>query len=421
MLVWLVEDGETLPVQREARRMRTGMLASEFVNRGHSLVWWSSTFSHQRKHLLHETDIEVLIQERFKLALLHAGQYRRNISYQRYRHHCLLAKKFQREAMNRPVPDVIVTGYPIIELAYEAVAYANAHDVPIIVDTRDLWPDIFIDKSPDIFKGVVKTMLRPIFAKTRRVFRNADSIVAVSESYLNWALAQAQRTQTDRDRVFHLGYQEFETRGHPSSKRLESLHPLTEGKTIFTFIGSFGHSYELKLLFEVASRLLKIGSLNIHFVLAGDGEQYEALSQRAKSLPNMTLTGWLDNDEIREILGLSHVGLVPCLHATGSLPNKPFEYLSAGLPILSSLEGEMAEIISTNDVGFSYRRNDILALCDHVINLATNDPLRQRQAANARALFMRKFRANAIYRDYANHVEQIVGRKRLAHDQASSI
>ena len=56
MNVWLIKDGENLPIQPDARRMRTWMLADELVRQGHQVTWWSSTHSHQRKQLLFDRD-----------------------------------------------------------------------------------------------------------------------------------------------------------------------------------------------------------------------------------------------------------------------------------------------------------------------------------------------------------------------------
>jgi len=52
----------------------------------------------------------------------------------------------------------------------------------IIVDIRDLWPDIFLDrfKSMGVY-GVGKIALALDFARLTFLLKNADSLVAVSE------------------------------------------------------------------------------------------------------------------------------------------------------------------------------------------------------------------------------------------------
>jgi hypothetical protein len=103
MLIWLIKDGETLPVQPGARPMRTGMLANQLLEKGHSVVWWSSTFSHQRKTLLYERDTVLEVKPGFELNLIYAGRYPKNISLKRYFHHRTLARRFSK-SKRKPVP-----------------------------------------------------------------------------------------------------------------------------------------------------------------------------------------------------------------------------------------------------------------------------------------------------------------------------
>jgi glycosyltransferase involved in cell wall biosynthesis len=186
MQVWLIKDGENLPVQPGVRSMRMWMLADALVKRGHSVLWWSSTFSHQRKTLLYNQDIEVEVKPQFKLKLVYVGGYKNNISLQRYRHHLRLAQKFSQQAKKLLLPDIIICAFPIIDLAYEVVAYAQTNNIPVIVDIRDLWPDIFIEKSPRILQGLVKIIFSKAFWKTRKLLQSANGLVAVSRGYLNW-------------------------------------------------------------------------------------------------------------------------------------------------------------------------------------------------------------------------------------------
>ena len=52
MDIWVIKDGEPLPIEPDARVLRTGLLAAELVRRGHTVTWWTSTFAHHRKVLL---------------------------------------------------------------------------------------------------------------------------------------------------------------------------------------------------------------------------------------------------------------------------------------------------------------------------------------------------------------------------------
>ena len=67
MVVWVLKDGEILPIQEYGRRMRTWLLADALLSRGHRVTWWASTFSHQRKALLFDRDRVFDVQRHFRL------------------------------------------------------------------------------------------------------------------------------------------------------------------------------------------------------------------------------------------------------------------------------------------------------------------------------------------------------------------
>lgn len=409
MLIWVLKDGEHLPVQADLRKMRTGMLADALAGRGHSVVWWSSTFSHQRKMSLYKKDTEVAAGLGVRLRLLHAGTYGRNVSLARYLHHRTLARRFRVAARAAEHPHVIVTAFPPIELAREAVRFGREHGIPTVLDVRDLWPDTFLEQSPAVLRPFARLLLRGDFNRTREAMASATSLVAISEGCLTWGLRHAGRMPGPLDRIFHTGYPDALVGGPPSkvTQAIEELRKRCSGKTVFTFVGTFGKSYQLALVCDVARRLAQEEVGGVHFVLVGDGEQTPGITRAARTLPNTTLLGWLDQHQIREVLRLTGVGLVPVRSVPDAMPNKVFEFLAAGVPVLSSVTGEMARILAEADAGLSYPPGDADALEHLVRGLAVDAHGRARMGQNARELFRRRFGAAAIYGDYAAHVEEV--------------
>jgi glycosyltransferase involved in cell wall biosynthesis len=144
------------------------------------------------------------------------------------------------------------------------------------------------------------------------------------------------------------------------------------------------------------------------FVLAGTGEQFETIKEIAHGLPNIVLPGWIGQEEIREILRLSWAGLVPCISALDTLPNKPFEYLSTGLPLISSLEGETARLIDKYGLGFNYRVGDFEGLYRSIVKLAADEQLRNKIAENCLQFYQKFGNAEVIYNEYADFLESLV-------------
>jgi glycosyltransferase involved in cell wall biosynthesis len=122
------------------------------------------------------------------------------------------------------------------------------------------------------------------------------------------------------------------------------------------------------------------------------------------------LPGRVGAAQIRVLMERSSAGLVPYeprWDFVRNIPNKAIEYLSAGLPIITCLEGALEDLVTRNDCGSLYENGNALALADAVRSLFANEHARRRQHAAALALFEDVFDADRVYSDYVVHLEHI--------------
>jgi len=405
MNVWLVTIGEPLPLEPDVRRHRTGMLADVFLKQGHSVHWWTSAFEHQRKVMLFDQDRDIMQEDGLILHILHGCGYSRNVSVQRYLDHRMIARKFRASAQGMPPPDVVIASMPCYHLACEAVHYAKKRQIPVFIDIRDLWPDIFVDRLRGrILRRLGAAGLYFEFKRLQKTLSRADGLIAVSKSYLHWALRYAGRGVCASDHVFFLGCH----RGRPDDIRCD-LPPWLQGRErqkLFLFIGSFGVSYELGAILKAAKKMHLSGRDDVCFVIAGTGEQDGSLRMEASGLPNVVFPGWINAAEISSLLKAGYAGLLPYVKdASQGIPNKPFEYLSAGLPLISSLEGEMADMINREGLGLFYPPGDSDSLIYAIEKLIDNKALHDEISANALSYFNAYGDAENIYRQYVRHIE----------------
>ena len=405
MIVWILKDAEPLPLKSGQRALRSGLLAQELGRRGHQVVWWTSTFSHHLKKFIFERDTRLELMPNVTLLALDAGRYQRNVSFARLIHHRRLGRRFRELAGSEPRPDIIVSALPIIDFPFQAARYAFSRGVPLIVDVRDPWPDVFADKSPAPLRPLVRWLTLNERRRAAYSLKSAVALTAVSKGFLRWALGLAGRSQGPHDRVFYLGHSGFEAAGQESSHPSKLAVQLNR-KLVFTFVGTFGHSYEVELIARAAQHF-HASRPDVAFVLVGDGHQRAGIEQRYAGLKNLILTGWLDTREIAAVLAQSHVGLVPCRSLPDTVPNKPFEYLAAGLPLISSLQGEMAEMIETHGLGLSYRAGDLGGFIQAVDRIWRDRQALALWSATATKAFTEKFSASRIYPDFASHIELI--------------
>ena len=148
--VWIVAAAEPLPMLDGGfRPFRCSLLSTALTARGHQVTWWTSDFDHMRKAPRFGEFRSIPVDDRLSLNLLPGPTYRRNISLRRVLHHHLMARRFSTEAArSSPLPDVIFACLPPLELAERAVEYASSRAIPVIVDIRDLWPDLYLRAFP---------------------------------------------------------------------------------------------------------------------------------------------------------------------------------------------------------------------------------------------------------------------------------
>jgi glycosyltransferase involved in cell wall biosynthesis len=410
MNIWLFQTGEPLPIKKGVRKMRTAILADKLLERGHKVLWWASAFEHQQKIMLSKKNRSFDISERYTIRVLSGCKYSKNISIARYINYQIVALKFRIQANRFPKPDVIVASMPNHMLAYEAARYARKNGIPFLVDIRDLWPDIFLDRFKKMGLYWLGRMVFAVdFARLSFLLKSADAMVAVSKGFLEWGLNKIQRAQTASDRVFYLGYK-ADLKKIANASDTSDIPAWLKGREdqkLFIFIGTFGVSYELELVVEVARRFNKADRSDICFVIAGAGEKFDLISKKVSGLRNVVLPGWIGEKEINALLKVGFAGLVACRSVENTMPNKPFEYLSAGLPLINSLEGEMAELIDRYKLGFNYLPGDLEGLCACIERLASDSSLHNEMSRNASRFFKKYGDADKIYGEYCEFIEEL--------------
>jgi glycosyltransferase involved in cell wall biosynthesis len=413
--VWIVETGEPVPwLDAGARTLRCGLLAEALIDRGHDVTWWNSTFRHLTKSYCFDAPRTLEPRERLTINLLHApGGYRRNVSVARWRHQRAVANELRKALAWADPPDVIVAGLPTLELSTVAVEYGERIDVPVVVDLVDPWPDVYLSALPRSLRHLGRRLLGGEYRRLRTILQGATALTSVSRTYLDWAAEHG--AQGGPQRFFPLGYMGFA--GGTGGAAVERSHGgggirgrfgIPSGTELAVFSGTFGRSYDLHTVVDCAALLHKRARADIHFVLAGQGEQMPALRRRAASLPNVTMTGWLDQRALAELIQAATVGLCAYApHALQALPYKPFEYMAAGLPQISSLQGELAELLRTHGVGRQYDAGSASSLAGAIVAIVDEPAVRERMSEAARQLFAQRFDARAIYAEMAAFVESV--------------
>ncbi len=419
MHFWLVNPFDPLPSDQGIRPMRYQMLVAELLRRGHTVTWICSDFLHIPK-TYRRTDTLRDLPRGLRAVLIHTRPYRKNVSLARLINHGEYAAAVRQWMARNPPPDGIIVSYPLPESALDCLRYGRAHAVPVIVDVQDVWPDQFLDLLPRQLTWVGRLALEPMFRQSREVFRLAENCVAVSQHYLR-AATKRRGTPFPSSQVYYLGYEPSVVEGDEDEGLPDLLaRGFTPATTNIVFVGTLGATYDIDTLIE-AARTLAHNAPQVRFFLAGDGPMRNAWEAKVQALglQNVTFLGFLDIAGLRALLTRSFAGLVTMRGNVHSIPNKPNEYMAFGLPLISSLKGELQQVIDSEPLGVSYEAGDAASLVRALRRLLDEPGFADRCRQRVQQVFAERFSARSIYPAYVNDLERICASRALVQELAS--
>lgn len=158
------------------------------------------------------------------------------------------------------------------------------------------------------------------------------------------------------------------------------------------FAGTHGQANGLDVVLEAAAVLKRSKRRDISIVLVGDGREKQRLVESARSieLDNIIFLKPMPKEDLVYLLRSADVGLqilrnVPAFYY-GTSPNKFFDYIASGLPVLNNYPGWLAETIIEYDCGLVVAPEDPDAIANALIKLA--DDVNEAERKGARALSM---------------------------------
>lgn len=431
MNVWLVTIGEPLDAAlgRGGRPLRTGYFAGFLASRGHQVTWWTSTFDHYQKVHAFAEDTTVTGPGGETVRLIKSRGYARNVSLDRMVDHTALARRFERIIEAEPRPDIVVAAFPPVEMALSAVRFGRRHGIPVLVDLRDMWPDIFVEALPPPVRWLGRLAAAPLFARARQTCAQATGITGITDAFVDWGLERGRRRRSPADVAFPMGY---------STKALTEDALAAAGaywtdrgvlsdNVILTvcYLGSLGRQPDLQTAIR-AVRSLAAAGVRCRLVVCGAGEQLPGLRAAASDLPDAQFPGWIDAAQMHVLMRRSSLGLDPLqdrLDFRLTINNKAIEYLSAGLPIAFCPDrGVLHDLLTTERCGFSYRTGDAVALAERLRELAADRALLETYRTNAKRVFEERFRADHVYAGMMAHLATIVdqrARQTSPHDRVT--
>jgi glycosyltransferase involved in cell wall biosynthesis len=196
----------------------------------------------------------------------------------------------------------------------------------VLVDQRDLMPELFAARFPHAPRGVTPAL----HWLERRTQRSADHSIGVNDYLRDRMIVAGGRP----DRVSIV-------RNGPVLSRVDRARPHTSWRRhshLAVWIGKMGRQDRVDLVVRMIKRVVRdLGRDDIGFVLLGDGECLEPMRDLVRELnlePWVSLPGWRSEAEVFGCLAAADIGIDTSLQNEVS-PVKAMEYMAFGLPVLA--------------------------------------------------------------------------------------
>jgi len=247
--------------------------------------------------------------------------------------------------------DLVVGSTPHPLAARAAAAVAAHHHVPFVLEVRDPWPEALAGLGAF---GPGSVPYRAIASLTAHLEARADAIVVLAEGVRDHLVAKG--IDADRIHVVPNGADPVEsTADRPATRARLGW---ADDEVVAVYAGAHGPANGLDLLLDAAAGLGHEGPA-LRVVLVGDGAEKPRLQARVEheGLDRVQMLDPVPKQDVATLLAAADVG-VHCLAATdvfswGVSPNKLFDYLAVGLPVVTNTPGEVAALVTDADAGLA--------------------------------------------------------------------
>lgn len=317
-------------------------LAKELVKKGYDVTIFASGFDHVTKKFLKVSQKDLFrteVHEGVKFAWLNTFPYEKNdwrrivnmISY--YFKVLKVSKKFER-------PDVIIGSSMHFFAPLAGWRLAKRFGSRFIFEVRDLWPQTAVDM------GAIKENSIParvLYAWEKFMYDRAEKIIVLLPDAKNYIISRGIPEEKIVWIPNGVNLERFDTE-LPVDENLEVFKAFKKYDKKFkvVYAGAHGPANGLELVIETAELLRDVE--DIQFILIGDGTEKSKLMDmaREKRLDNISFLPPVPKSLIPVVLKKADL-LLHCLKQMdvfkyGISPNKMFDYLASGRPIILSVD-----------------------------------------------------------------------------------
>jgi glycosyltransferase involved in cell wall biosynthesis len=281
---------------------------------------------------------------------------------------------------------------------------------PFVFEVRDLWPEML--KAMGVVTNPV--VLAGMSALEWMSYRAASACIALAPGIRDGISRRSPKNRAITMIPNGCDLELFRP-GRRNALDLPGVRP-TDCVALFT--GAHGITNGLHAVLDAAHVLLRRGRKDIVLAFIGDGKMKPALVARSErdGLENCRFFDPVPKNQLSRVVSCCDVGLMILDDVPGfdycTCPNKFFDYISSGLPVLNNYPGWLADLIVEHRCGIVAPPRNPEAFADALCKLADDPGLRLDYGRNARRLAENMFSRDLLATQFVDWLEYVYRKSR---------
>lgn len=360
---------------KEPGGTRSYWIARELIKNGHQVTMLTADLQAMQKRR------EVVIDGIKVVYLQEAYSQNMSISTRLKSFLGFVWKSINEARKHKNIDLVIATSTPLT-VGITALYMKWFKKIPYIFEVRDLWPEVPIQMGA--FKSPL--IVKPIRWFEKTIYKNAKHVIALSPGMQDGVIKYISKEKTSMI---------------PNMAKMDEFWPREKNMVLAQKLGLKPDSFKIVHFGSlglangahtiIASAKLMKDVEDVEFLFVGGGATEKALQSEVNKhqLDNVKFLGRFPMKEVSEIVNFCDVSMVsfldlPILYTNS--PNKLFDSLSAGKPIIVNSAGWTKDMVEEHNCGYYVNPNKPQELVDKIIHLKENLNIVEYMGKNSRIL-----------------------------------
>lgn len=365
--IWIINQYSSTP--ETGLGGRHYYFAKSLAKLGYDVYLVGASFTHLlRKTIVFKENFKIeKIEDGFNFVWVNMPSYAEAHSKKRIANWFSFAWKITKLKGLLPQPNVILYSSPSLVGYLGAEKLAKDLSVPLAFEVRDIWPLTLCELGNYSESHPFIRLLQWI---EDRAYKNADHVLSnLKNSYEHM---QARGMKLEKFAWVPNGFLKEEVEG-ADPLRQKTLDQLPKDKFIVGYAGTLGIANALDSFVKAADQLKDY--TNIAFVLVGHGKLKADLQQQVAdlNLSNVYFVDSIPKKQVQSLLQLfdvCYIGLTKDpLFRFGVSPNKLFDYLYAGKPILYAIDSGRYTPVTDSQSGIQIEPENVEHIVEGVLKL----------------------------------------------------